>query len=429
MIMKRASFLVIAPLALVLAACATQGPPQREKAYSSVAFSPDHSLLAFADAAEIRVLEVETRALVNTLRQLPQSTKDADPVDYRHGVGDTMVFLDNDRIATTGMGGLVSIWDIRGGNRLSVIDRPSAEVFASTLDFFAAANRLIIGTGDGELLLTHLGGDVAGPLLPVAQLGGYVWDLQFGPDGRYFASASMPARPEIVAAADPAGNSPAAGQISEGLGAEGPQQFSEPVDSSNVAIWDAESLETVGKLEGAREVYKMALVPGEKTLLTAGDEILMWEFLTLAQAGEVTDPSMVLQGIGVGTMVTVTVLGLAAGAALGAPLMIFDPLTTAQILVMPAALTVRTEACFRSVAVSPDGQTIVSTTRGPSHNVMAVIDRPSNKVVDKWKADFYVCDMDFSPDGRYLLTATTTGIQIYDTVDWKRTNIQDIGAE
>jgi WD40 repeat protein len=256
--MKRTCLLVIA--LLTLAACAASRPPDHERAFSSVAFSPDHSLLAFADAVEIRVLEVETRALVNVLRQLPQDTEGADPLYFRHGVGDTMVFLDNHRIATTGMGGLVSIWDIRSGSRLSVIDPPTAEAFASTLDFSPFANRLIVGTGDGELLLAHLSGDVAGPL-------------------------------------------------------------------------------------------------------------------------------------------------------------------------MPAALTFRPEACIRSVAISPDGQTIVSTTRGPSHNVMAVIDRASDKVVDKWTADVHVCDMEFSPDGKYLLTANATGVLIYDTVDWKKTNLKDIGAK
>ncbi|HET6593400.1 MAG TPA: hypothetical protein VFG48_10835 [Xanthomonadales bacterium] len=427
--MKCTCFLVPALLTLTLAACATATPPHWEKAYSSVAFSPDHALLAFADAAEIRIVEVDTRAPVNTLRQLPQSTDNADTVDFRHGVGDTLVFLDNRRIATTGMGGLVSIWDARSGKRLSLIDRPSAEVFASTLDFSPAANRLIIGTGDGELLLTRLSGDAAGPLLGVAQLGGYVWDLQFGPDGRYFASASTPARPEVVAAGDPANSSPAAGQINEGMSADGHEQFSEPAATSSVAIWDAELLEKVGDLDGAREVHKMALVPGEKTLLTAGDEVRVWEFLTLAQAGQVTDPSMVLQGIGVGTAVAVTVLGLAAGAAFGAPLTMIDPLTATQLVLAPAALVFRHEACIRSVAVSPDGRTIVSTTRGPSHNVMAVIDRASNEVVDKWKADFYVCDMEFSPDGRYVLTATTAGVLIYDTVEWKRAKLGDIGVK
>jgi len=134
-----------------------------------------------------------------------------------------------------------------------------------------------------------------------------------------------------------------------------------------------------------------------------------------------------MQGIGVGTMVAVTALGLAAGAAFGAPLMMFDPFTATQLVLAPAALAFRPEACIRSVAVSPDGRTVVSTTRGPSHNVMAVIDRASNKVVDKWKADSYVCDMEFSPDGKYLLTATTSGIQMYDTVNWKKTNLEDIG--
>ena len=423
--MKRTYLLLIA--LLTLAGCASTRPPDHDKAFSSVEFSPDHSLLAFADATEIRVLDVETRTHVNTLRQLPQDTEGADPMSFRHGVGDTMVFLDNDRIATTGMGGLVSIWDTRSGRRLSVIEPLSAEAFASTIDFSPSANRLIIGTGEGEVLLTSLSGDIAGPLLPVAKLEGYVWDLQFGQDGRYFASASMDTQAQADAWIDDAGNNAASGQIDENASPETYDQITAPADSSNVAIWDAELLEKVGDLDGAREVYKMALVPGERALLTAGDEVRIWEFLTLEQAGEVTDPSMVMQGIGVGTLVAVSVLGLVAGAAVGAPFMAFDPFTTSQLLLMPAALTFRPEACIRSVAISPDGQTIVSTTKGPSHNVMAVIDRASDKVVDKWKADVYVCDMAFSSDGKYLLTATTSGILIYDTVEWKKTNLKDIG--
>ena len=124
--MNRTCLLVFALLTLV--GCGTTRPPDHEKAFSSVEFSPDHSLLAFADAREIRVLNVDTRTHLNTLRQLPQDTEGADPMSFRHGVGDTMVFLDNDRIATTGMGGLVSIWDVRSGNRLSVIDPPTAEI-------------------------------------------------------------------------------------------------------------------------------------------------------------------------------------------------------------------------------------------------------------------------------------------------------------
>jgi WD40 repeat protein len=412
----------------ILAGCVTTHTPEHTKTVTSVAFSPDHSLLAFGDATEIQVLEVDSRAHVSTLRQLPQDFEGADPKLFRHGVGDTLVFLDNTRIASTGMGGLVSIWDIRSGRRLSIIEAPTGEEFASTIDFSAAANRLVIGTGDGQVLLTGLNGDDAATLLPVAKLEGYVWDLQFGEDGRYFASAAMEPRFPAESSGNGAGTPPASGQINENSSPETYDAIAEPADQSNVTIWDAETQQRVGDLEGAREVFKMALVPGERALITAGDDVKIWEFLTLEQAGQVHDPSMVMQGIGVGTLVAVSVLGLAAGAAVGAPFMAFDPLLTPQLAFLPAAMIFRSEACLRAATISPDGQTIVSTTKGPSHNVMAVIDRASDKVVDKWTADQYVCDMEFSPDGKFLLTATSTGVFIYDTATWKKTNLRDKGG-
>jgi WD40 repeat protein len=407
----------------------TSRPPDQEKFFSTVAFSPDHSMLAFADATEIRVLKVETRRPITTLRQLPQNTDASKPVDFRHGVGDTLVFLDDQRIATTGMGGLVSIWDVRSGSRLLVIDPPTAEVFASTLDYSPSTNRLIIGTDAGDILLTSIDDDIVGPLRRVANLEGYIWDLQFGQEGRYFASASMTAKERTDVAGDETDFDPAAGQINDGLSAGHHEPQKNLMDTSNVSIWDARSLEKVGDLDGAYEVYRMVLVPNERALLTAGEEVRVWEFLTLEQAGEVTDPSMVMQGIGVGTMVAVSVLGLAAGAAFGQPFMAVDPFTATQLLLMPAGLAFRPEACIRSIAISPNGETVVSTTRGPSHNVMAVIDRNSDKVVEKWKADTYVCDMEFSPNGKYLLTATDTGVFIYDTTTWKKINIKGIRAE
>ena len=76
---------------------------------------------------------------------------------------------------------------------------------------------------------------------------------------------------------------------------------------------------------------------------------------------------------------------------------------------IPTPTSIR-QTCSREVAISPDGRTIVSTTWGPSHNVMAVIDRSENKVTEKWTADYAVCDLQFSPDGKYLLAATSRGV-------------------
>lgn len=427
--MKRITVLDIVLLSLtLLAGCAAPRPLESEKNITSAAFSPDHSLLAFADATQIRIVDAVSHASMATLRELPQEIEGADPKAFRYGVGDSMVFLDNTRIATTGMGGLVSVWDARKGRRLSLVDALPGEEFASTIDFSAVSNRLIIGTNGGQILLTELTTDDPGPLLPVARMEGYVWDLQFGQDGRYFASASL------LPATEPTGDStagtisnPAAGQINESSSPSTYNNVGRAADGSKVAIWDAERLEKVGELEGAAGVLKMALVPGERSLLTVGDEVQMWQFLTLEQAGKIADPSMVMQKIGVGTMVAVSVLGLAAGAAVGAPFMAFDPFLHTQALFLPVAIMFQSEICLRTAAISPDGRTIVSTTKGPSHNVMAVIDRPSDKVVKKWTADLYVCDMEFSSDGKNLLTATSRGVFIYDTVNWKKTELRRKG--
>jgi hypothetical protein len=222
---------------------------------------------------------------------------------------------------------------------------------------------------------------------------------------------------------------PAAGQINEGFSAVQHEQYVGPAKRSGVAIWDAGLLEKAGELDGASDVFSMALASEQNLLVTAGEEVRTWEFLTREQADEIADPSMALQGIGVGTIVVASVLAFAAGAAFGAPFMAVDPLTATQMLMLPAGLAIRSETCTRSVAVTADGGTVVSTTRGPAHNVMAVFDRASGKVTEKWRAENYVCDMAFSPDGRFLLTATDRGIFLYDTANWNKEKLGNSGGD
>ena len=438
--MKRSCLSVILILSLaMLAGCVSTQPYQTKKSVTSIALSPDRTLLAFANANEIRVLEVDSKRHVKTLRALPQDLEGADPQLFRHGVGDSMVFLDNNRIASTGMGGLVSIWNARSGDRLAVIDSLSGEEFASTIDYSAAANRLVIGTSAGQILMTSFMGDDAEPLVPVTKLESYIWDLQFSRDGRYFASASMMLTlPSINEPSDEAADEFAQMMTNEGSSTSSDESTGEQADvfaqsnskerarPSNVVIWDAVALEIVGTLEGATGVFRMSLVPGERALLTAGDDVQIWEFLTLEQSEEINDPSMVMQAIGMGAIAVVSVAALTAGILMPVDFLGQTFLNSGFPLI-PSTAFIR-HACSRTAAISPDGQTIISTTRGSTHNVMAVIDRTENKVTEKWTAESSVCDMQFSLDGQYLVAATSRGIYIFDTISWKKTKLTNLIA-
>lgn len=50
---------------------------------------------------------------------------------------------------------------------------------------------------------------------------------------------------------------------------------------------------------------------------------------------------------------------------------------------------------------------------------MAAIERSGNKVVEKWTADYFVYDLEFSPDGKYLLVAGSSGARLHDAQTWK----------
>jgi WD40 repeat protein len=328
-----------------------------------------------------------------------------------------MVFLDGSRIATTGMGGLVSIWDVRTGHRLGLIDPLPEDEFASTIEYSLAARKLLIGTSGGRVLVTTLNDNTADALVSLADQIGYVWDLQFSRDGNYFASASlMPMPPsEEETAVDPIDDT------AEGLARS---QVGERPAPPNVVIWDAERREKVGELEGTTGVQRMALVPGRQALLTVGENVDIWTFLSREQLEELSDPSMALQSIGIGTLAVISVVGMTMG---GMPNMSFGEsmMALAQFPMVPTTTSMR-YGCARAAAISPDGRTIVSTTRGPSHNVMAVIDRSENSVIEKWTIESSVCDLQFSHDGKHLVAATSRGVFIFDTTLWKKVNLKEL---
>jgi len=429
--------LIKAPPAIVvflLAACATTQPYPTSKDVTSFAFSPNETLLAFADANEIRLFDAVSRKDLGVLSALPADLREATPLLFRNGVADSMVFLDEHRIASTGMGGLVSIWNVHNGKRLTVIEPLPGEEFASTIDYSPAVNRLAIGTSKGQILLTTIADDHAGPLVPMAQLGGYVYDLQFSRNGRYIASASLiPDAPQTGKPTEDSAetflsevNVPASNLPGDKPEAESAEAFAQNMNSktpapSNVIIWATDGLEKLGALKGAEGVLKMALVPGEPALITAGEKIQIWEFMTREQSEEIRDPSMVLQGIGLGALAVASLATLSVGAMPSGDFLA-NSLLSGGYPFIPSNLFIR-HACSRIVAISPDGQTIISTTRGPTLNVMSVIDRKENKVIEKWTAHSAVCGLQFSSDGKQLIEANTKGMFVYDTKNWKKSKL------
>src|SRR5210317_1189006 len=94
------SLVLVAGVA-ILAGCASAQPGKSSRSATSIAFSPDQRLLAYANATDIQLVDLDSRKRVSRLRALPQNPVGGGTELFRHGTGDSMVFLDNARIAST----------------------------------------------------------------------------------------------------------------------------------------------------------------------------------------------------------------------------------------------------------------------------------------------------------------------------------------
>jgi WD40 repeat protein len=361
--------LVVILLALLaLTSCATAPPPEKVDnywdGYSTVAISPNGKLVAAANRMVVVLFDIEQRRQVGWFWAVdPKGKSFTLP---RSGIGDTLEFIDDNQIVTTGMGGLATVWDIRTGEKLLHIDPPANGIDAISLAWSPTTGHLVMGTRDGTILLVELEGNEAAETEFLMSHVGRVNDLVFSADGKYMASA---AHDKIV------------------------------------VIWDMDTRKEISRHQSKGDISDLEVVSSQRSLIIAGDDVAIWKFLTEEEAQELQEDKAIGQWVGTGALYALQVGLIATG--LGGGLSTHDP-----------------RNCGRFVTASPDGKFLVDVKPGPLSNKVTVLDLELNEILREVDVPNTVCDLEFTEDGSRLVLVGDGGLFLVDTTTWTRIPLQ-----
>lgn len=358
------SFLLPVLLAVLLSSCATAPPADKVdnywNGYTTVAISPNGKIVAAANRHIVVLFDIEQQRQVGWFWALDAKGKGFRVP--RTGLGDTMDFIDDDRIVTTGMGGLVTVWDIRTGQKQTQIDPVTKGMYGISLAWSPETSRLAIGTWDGSVLVYRSDeGEFSDMQLLTAHIG-RVNDLAFSADGKYMASAG---------------------------------------DDKIVYIWDMETLKWIGKQESTSEVSDLEVVSARRSLIIAGDDVTIWKFLSEEEAVGLKEDKNIGQWVGTGALYALQAGLLVTG--LGGGIATHDPAN-----------------CGRFTTVSPDGKFLVDVKPGPMSNKVTVLDVDLNEILREVDVPDAICDLEFTKDGTRLVLAGDGGMFLVDTATWTR---------
>ena len=359
----RQKFLLLLLLAVVLSSCATAPPAAKVDnywdGYTTTAISPNGKMLAAANRFIVVLFDMEQRRQVGWFWAKNQKGKAF--TLPRTGLGDTLDFIDDFHIVTTGMGGMATVWDIRDGQKTYHIDSPDKGMYALSLAWSPETRQLALGTGDGtivtydqtengfgepDFLLTHVG---------------RVNDLVFNADGKYMASAG---------------------------------------DDKTVVIWDMETRKHIGRHDSEGEISDLEVVSSRRSLIIAGDDVTIWKFLTEEEAIELKEDKAVVEWVGTGALYALQAGLLFAG--IGGGISIHDPAN-----------------CGRFTTVSPDGKFLVDVKPGPMSNKITVLNVDQNEILHEVDVPLAICDLEFTADGERLVLVGDGGVFLVDTATWK----------
>lgn len=349
-------------LALLMTSCATA--PTADKVdnywdgYTTVAVSPNGKIVAVANRLIVVLFDIEQQRQVGWFWAKDQKGKSFKLP--RTGLGDTLEFIDEYRIVTTGMGGMATVWDIRNGQKKQHIYPPDKGMYAISLAWSPASSQLALGTWDGTIVTYKFDeNEFSEPEFLLSHVG-RVNDLVFSVDGKYMASAG---------------------------------------DDKSTVIWDMETRKQIGRHDSEFQVSDLEVVSSKRSLIIAGDDVTIWKFLTGEEALALKEDKNVSQWVGTGALYALQAGLIFTGLAGG--ISIHDPAN-----------------CGRFTSVSPDGKFMVDVKPGPMSNKVTVLDVEQNEILHEVDVSNAICDLEFTEDGKRLVLVGDGGMFLVDTETW-----------
>jgi len=349
-------------LSMLLSACATAPPDDKVDnywdGYTTVAISPGGKIVAAANRMVVVLFDIEARRQVGWFWAVDSKGKSFRLP--RTGLGDTLEFIDENHIVTTGMGGMATVWDIRNGRKTLQIDLPDNGNHAISVAWSPVSRQLVLGTQDGTIVTYKLKENkLSEPQFLLSHLG-RVNDVVLSDDGRYMASAG---------------------------------------DDKTVVIWDMETLKHIGRTDTKGQVSDLEAISSSRSLIIAGDDVAIWKFLTKEEVTELKEDKAVAQWVGTGALYALQAGLLFTG--LGGGISTHDPAN-----------------CGRFVTASPDGKILIDVKPGPMTNKVTVLDVDQNAILREVDVHNAICDVEFTADGNYLVLAGDGGMFLVDTETW-----------
>jgi WD40 repeat protein len=326
--------------------------------YLTVAVSPDGRIAAAANRYVIVLFDLVERRQVGWFWALDSRGKSFRLP--RPGIGDTLEFIDQHHVVTTGMGGLATIWDIRNGQETARLAAPLAGTYGNSLAFAPTSGDLAIGMRDGAILVSRIEGMAFTEPAPLLSHVDRVNDIAFSADGRFMASAGH---------------------------------------DKSVLIWDMETRLEIGRLATTGDISDLELVASEQSLIVAGDDVAVWKFLAGEEAQALAEHKAIGQWMGTGALYALQAGLLLTG--LGGGIAAHDP-----------------QNCGRFVTVSPDGRLLVDVKPSPLANKVTVLDMETNVILHEVDVKNAICDVEFTADGSRLVLVGDGGLFLVDVATW-----------